>query len=104
MGDPKAKKKKNRGATDNVLAALAMTCKHHTSIPAIEQYWQLWLSFLPGKEDEEAALVSHKILSECIQANHTPLLGANREQLARAFVVLAEVFKTSTSDDELNQQ
>lgn len=97
VNDPKAKKKKYKAATDNVVCALGFLSKSHAAAAA---HFPLFLQQLPLKDDEEAGLEAHKLLLTCIQGN---ILGAGQQHAPQAFVAMAEVYKGSASDDDLNK-
>jgi len=101
--DPKAQKKKYKTATENLVAALGKICQFQgPSVPMVEAQWAIWLANLPITADAEEGVKVHKQLCELINAKHVPLIGANGENLGKCFAVLAEVYKSNSSDDEVN--
>merc|ERR1719353_899260 len=105
LQDPKAQKKKNKTATENLAAALGNLCQHQIAVlPAAADGsgWQLWLSNLPITVDTEEGVKVHKQLATLLAQQHPLLLGASGERLGACVKVLIEVYKGTSADDEVN--
>lgn len=96
---PKSKKKDKKLATENLTAALGQICElQPTAVqPA---HWELWLMHLPLVADEEEGQKVHGQLLRLLQAQHPAL--TEPAKLTRALEVLAIVYKTDASTDEIN--
>merc|ERR1719353_1247532 len=106
LQDPKAQKKKNKTATENLAAALGNLCQHQIAVlPAAADGsgWQLWLSHLPITMDTEEGVKVHKQLATLLAQQHPLLLGASGERLSLCVKVLVEVYKGTSADDEVNE-
>jgi hypothetical protein len=105
LQDPKAQKKKNKSATENLAAALGNLCQHQIAVlPAAADGsgWQLWLGHLPVTVDTEEGVKVHKQLATLLAQQHPLLLGASGERLSLCVKVLVEVYKGTSADDEVN--
>ena len=99
---PNARSKTNLVATENALAALGHVCeKHETALgPNAQRCWDLWVSRLPLKEDEEEGQITHAQLLRLVKAQHPAILGANSANLPRLLHILVQVYKRNSCSDE----
>merc|ERR1719161_3142738 len=105
LQDPKAQKKKNKSATENLAAALGNLCQHQIAVlPAAADGsgWQLWLGHLPVTVDTEEGVKVHKQLATLLAQQHPLLLGPSGERLGQCVKVLVEVYKGTSADDDVN--
>jgi hypothetical protein len=95
---PNSRSKVNITATENAVAALGHVCeKHETALgSAAERCWQLWLSRLPIKEDEEEGQVTHAQLLRLVQSEHKTVA----KFMPQALHVLVQAYKRSCCTDE----
>ena len=96
---PNARSKNNLMATENAVAALGHVCeKHEAALGAnAARCWELWISRLPIKEDEEEGQTTHAQLLRLLQAQHPALLG---NSMAKVLHVLVQVYKRNSCTDE----
>jgi len=90
----KPKKRDNRArlAHDNVIAALLSLARCQSShCPAEVNAWDLVLSNLPLRDDEEEAKKVHESLVDLLLEQHPALVGAF---LGKVLPILAEVYRT----------
>jgi hypothetical protein len=66
------------------------------------QGWELWLTHLPITVDTEEGVKVHKQLCQLLGQQHASLLGPNGARLGACVGVLLEVYKGTSSDDEVN--
>jgi hypothetical protein len=95
VGGPAPKKRDDKGkvALDNAVSALLALAKEKPTLcPAEIPAWQLVVSKLPLKEDEEEAKKVHKLVCDLLLAEHAGLLGGG-SHVGPILSALAEVYK-----------
>jgi len=95
VGGPAPKKRDDKGkvALDNAVSALLVLAKEKPTLcPAEIPVWQLVVSKLPLKEDEEEAKKVHKLVCDLLLAEHAGLLGGGNH-IGPILSALAEVYK-----------
>ena len=95
VGGPAPKKRDDKGkvALDNAVSALMVLAKEKPALcPAEIPVWQLVVSKLPLKEDEEEAKKVHKLVCDLLLAEHAGLLGGG-SHIGPILSALAEVYK-----------
>jgi len=102
VGGPAPKKRDDKGkvALDNAVSALLVLAKEkpHLCPPEIPA-WQLVVSKLPLKEDEEEAKKVHKLVCDLLMAEHPGLLGGG-SHVGPILSSLAEVYKQENLCDQ----
>jgi len=95
VGGPKPKKRDEKAklASDNAVAALFVLTREKPQLcPPEVQAWQLILSRLPLKDDEEEAKKVHEALVTLVIEEHQGVLGVDRGNIAQILSILAEVY------------
>lgn len=89
-------------AVEASIRALGEICEHHEA--TLGQHagvaWEMWLSNLPLKYDEEAGQKAHAQLLRVVSRNH-PLV-SSPEHMQQVVMVLTEVYKTKFSNSTLD--
>mmetsp|Transcript_15620 Transcript_15620/g.35076 ORF Transcript_15620/g.35076 Transcript_15620/m.35076 type:complete len:1122 (+) Transcript_15620:106-3471(+) len=89
---PKKRDDKAKMAMDNAVAALLALAKDKPqACPAEVPAWQLVLSKLPLRDDEDEAKKVHKTLTELVIAQNMGLLGQDGSNTGKVLSILAEV-------------
>jgi len=105
---PKPKKKDEKGkvAMDNAVAALLSLAKEKSQLcPPEVLAWDLVLSKLPVKDDEDEAKKVHDKVVELLLAQHPGLVGESNKNLPKVLSILAEVYKQeSMSKTEIDDK
>lgn len=96
----KKREDKAKVALDNAVAAMLALAIHQAGKIDVAKAFELVISKLPLKEDEEEAKKVHKILAEQIGAQNSGLLGGNQQNLGPILKVLAEVHKQENICDK----
>jgi len=96
VGGAKAKKRDDKAkvAMDNAVAALLSLAKEKGQLcPPEINAWDMVLSKLPLKDDEEEAKKVHEKIVDLVMAQNQGLLGANNANLGKVLSILAEIYK-----------
>jgi hypothetical protein len=65
-----ARKDDNTWATDNAIDAIGRICKHRAALVNTAEILPSWISWLPLRDDDDCARVSHAFLAELIEAKN----------------------------------
>jgi len=91
---PKKRDEQAKMAMDNCVSALFALARHQSAhCPAEVPAWQLVVSKLPIKEDEEEAKKVHKAVADLLMAQHAGLVGPDQANLGKILSAFAEVYK-----------
>lgn len=91
---PKKRDDKGKVAMDNAVAALLSLAKEKGQLcPPEINAWDLVLSKLPLKDDEEEAKKVHEKIINLVLEQSQGLLGANNANLGKVLSILAEIYK-----------
>lgn len=91
---PKKRDDKAKVAMDNAVAALLSLAKEKGQLcPPEINAWDMVLSKLPLKDDEEEAKKVHEKIVDLVMAQNQGLLGANNANLGKVLSILAEIYK-----------
>jgi len=102
IGGPAPKKRDDKAkvALDNAVSAMLALAKHKPNqCPEGLNAWQLVVSKLPLKEDEEEAKKVHKQVCDLLLQEHAGLLGGGAH-IGPILSALAEVYKQENLSDE----
>jgi len=93
-------------AMDNAVAALLSLAKEKSQLcPPEVPAWDLVLSKLPVKDDEDEAKKVHDKVVELLLAQNPGLVGENNKNLPKVLSILAEVYKQeSMSKTEIDDK
>mmetsp|Transcript_46029 Transcript_46029/g.82878 ORF Transcript_46029/g.82878 Transcript_46029/m.82878 type:complete len:1117 (+) Transcript_46029:122-3472(+) len=106
---PKKSEEKAKIAMDNAVAALLSLAKEKPSLcPPEVQAWELVLSKLPIKDDEDEAKKVHEKMIELVLNQNQGLLGAGNKNLGKVLSILAEIYKQENilkkeNDEKIHQ-
>jgi hypothetical protein len=59
----------NKWATDNAMDAIGRICKHRAAVVNTAEILPMWLRYLPLKDDDDCARVSHSYLADLIEVS-----------------------------------
>jgi len=91
---PKQSDMKGKIAMDDAVEALLSLAKEKSNLcPPEVQAWDLLLSKLPIKEDEDEAKKVHEKLIDLVLSQNQGLLGADNKNLGKVLSILAEIYK-----------
>lgn len=65
-----ARDEDNRFATDNAIDAIGRICKYRTASVNTAEILPVWMSWLPLKDDDDCARVSHEFLAELLESKN----------------------------------
>jgi len=92
---PKKRDDTAKVALDNAVAALLWLAKEKAPLcPPDIKPWELILSRLPMKDDEEEAQKVHKAIVGLVLAQDAGLLGSGNAHMGKILSILAEVYKS----------
>jgi len=92
---PKKREERAKTAYDNAVGAMmSLSIGCPGQCPPEVQSWNLVLSRLPLRDDEEEARIVHEKLVDQVMAQNQGLLGAGNANLGPALGILAEVYHT----------
>jgi len=109
---PKKKSKKREQtnvAMDNAVAALLTMARYHASSCPVEvPAWQLVVSKLPLKFDEDEGKQVHETIVDLVLEQHSGLLGQDNANLGSILSCLAEVYRSEelsnkTTDEKITR-
>jgi len=107
--EPKKRDEKAKMARDNAVAALLALAKDKPQLcPQDVPAWQLVLSKLPLRDDEDEAKKVHKTIAELVLAQNMGLLGQDGSNMGKVLSLLAEVYHQENicekeTDKKINQ-
>eukprot|EP00932_Pfiesteria_piscicida_P009842 SRR837773.20645.p1 GENE.SRR837773.20645~~SRR837773.20645.p1 ORF type:complete len:718 (-),score=391.53 SRR837773.20645:73-2178(-) len=96
VSGPQPKKKDDQGkiAMDNCVSALFLLARHQSArCPPEVNAWQLVVSKLPIRDDEDEAKKVHRGLVELLAEQNAGLIGPDNCNLGKVLSALAEVYK-----------
>ena len=90
-------------ARDNTISALGKIIKFQHQHIDVNVLVPQWLNLLPLKWDPKEATAQHELLVEILQKNPILILGADNANLPKVLRILALVYETKFSEDELDK-
>lgn len=94
---PKKRDEKGKLALDNAVAALLTMAKEKSpQCPPEVRAWELVVSKLPLRDDEDEAKKVHKVVVDLVLEQNQGLMGPNRENLGQVLSIMAEVYKVES--------
>lgn len=88
----------NTFATDNAIDAVGRICKHRTRLINAAEILPVWISWLPLKDDDDCARVSHSFLADLVEARHPAVEQQMEAILAAMPTILAPATKVATPE------
>jgi len=100
----KADAKQNALAVDSCIKALGYICEHHEAQLGTDAgtAWQIWLSNLPLRYDQDAGQRTHAQLLGLVARSHPAV--TSQEQLPKVLAILADVYETGFSTTALDRE
>ena len=101
---PKEEKDNMKFARDNAVSALGKVIKYHgIDCENLQELINLWVNNLPITEDHEEGRLNHKFLIEILKNDSGKILGNDFENLHKVIVIVAKIYNTDNSDDEIDK-
>jgi importin-5 len=89
--------------TDNAISAIGKILEKHPDALGAD-VWDKWLGWMPLNGDELEAQSVHTRLMKFVEQKNDRLFGAGQKNLGKIVEVLAKVYGSSVSTDELNKR